>query len=55
MQRTDIQSLSREGFLYCGGQIPLGCEMRWQLSCQSLVSGYAQYTLLSSRTVNKEG
>lgn len=28
--------------------------MLWQLSCQSPVSGYAQYTLLSFRTVNKE-
>lgn len=36
-----------------GGDLPLGCEMQWQLWCQNPESGYAQCTLPSSRTTNK--
>lgn len=38
-----------------GGQIPLECEMLWQLWCQSPESGYAQCTLPSSHTENRGG
>lgn len=41
------------GLANSGGDLPLGCEMQWQLWCQNPESGYARCTLPSSHTKNK--